>query len=103
MQAKRKANRRAAERVRLLLQRDFDTLAMRVHAHYRHSLRFDPCAYCGTRPRDWRLRTVDHIVPRAHGGLNRWPNWTCACFDCNTRKSATSLLQFLLAESRERT
>lgn len=39
------------------------------------------CAYCG-RPG----RTVEHIVPRAHGGRSTWENTVVACEPCNARK-----------------
>lgn len=49
---------------------------------YRRLLQNDPCSYCGGPG-----GTVDHIVPKAHGGP-KWDtqNWTGACARCNTRK-----------------
>ncbi|MEK7748977.1 MAG: HNH endonuclease [Bacteroidota bacterium] len=41
------------------------------------------CQYCGKS--DVSL-TVDHITPRARGGLDTWENLVCACIDCNNRK-----------------
>lgn len=41
------------------------------------------CQYCGAGNAD----TVDHVVPRSHGGKNTWKNTVAACNDCNQRKS----------------
>jgi 5-methylcytosine-specific restriction endonuclease McrA len=43
------------------------------------------CQYCGRRlPRN--ELNLDHVVPRAHGGLSRWENVVCSCHPCNRRK-----------------
>lgn len=40
------------------------------------------CQYCTTQyPR--RQLTIDHVVPRVHGGRTRWDNVTTACAACN--------------------
>lgn len=39
------------------------------------------CAYCGKF-----ANTVDHIVPRAHGGITEWSNLIASCFPCNQKK-----------------
>ncbi len=52
------------------------------------------CIYCGARPGDLvrskaltkRDFTVDHIVPKSHGGKDTWANTACACYNCNHRK-----------------
>lgn len=44
------------------------------------------CSYCGEFG-----NTVDHINPRARGGLSTWGNLTTACKDCNGKKSDLSL------------
>jgi len=44
------------------------------------------CQYCGIQP-GWETITVDHIVPRAQGGVSSWTNCVAACVDCNTRKA----------------
>jgi 5-methylcytosine-specific restriction endonuclease McrA len=54
-------------------------------------LRNDPCAYCGAP-----TEHLDHIVPVAEGGEQRWTNLTAACARCNRAKHADSLLMFLL-------
>jgi 5-methylcytosine-specific restriction endonuclease McrA len=44
------------------------------------------CQYCGRRPAADDL-TIDHVVPRAQGGLSTWENCVLACVDCNSRKA----------------
>ncbi len=41
------------------------------------------CGYCGRG--DLPL-TIDHIIPRARGGVDTWENLVCACTVCNNRK-----------------
>jgi 5-methylcytosine-specific restriction endonuclease McrA len=43
------------------------------------------CQYCGTR----RDLTIDHVVPRAKGGLDSWLNLVTACKRCNAKKEIT--------------
>lgn len=40
------------------------------------------CAYCGKN-----ATTMDHVVPRAKGGLHRWENIVAACSRCNAEKA----------------
>jgi 5-methylcytosine-specific restriction endonuclease McrA len=42
------------------------------------------CQYCGS-PKNL---TLDHVIPRAHGGQHTWENVVTACADCNSRKGA---------------
>lgn len=44
------------------------------------------CQYCGDRPGTFEL-TIDHIVPRAQGGLTTWDNCVSACVTCNSQKA----------------
>lgn len=44
------------------------------------------CQYCGSRPGSEEL-TIDHVLPRAQGGLTTWENCALACTDCNRRKA----------------
>jgi 5-methylcytosine-specific restriction endonuclease McrA len=44
------------------------------------------CQYCGARPGTEEL-TIDHILPRAQGGLTNWENCVLACVPCNARKA----------------
>jgi 5-methylcytosine-specific restriction endonuclease McrA len=46
------------------------------------------CQYCGRQSKDL---TVDHIVPRHHGGQHNWENLVSACPDCNRRKGGRTL------------
>jgi 5-methylcytosine-specific restriction endonuclease McrA len=39
------------------------------------------CGYCRGE-----ATTIDHIVPRSHGGKNNWLNTVAACGGCNQRK-----------------
>jgi 5-methylcytosine-specific restriction endonuclease McrA len=40
------------------------------------------CQYCGTR----KELTIDHVTPRARGGVDSWTNLVTACKKCNTKK-----------------
>jgi 5-methylcytosine-specific restriction endonuclease McrA len=40
------------------------------------------CQYCGNT----KNLTIDHVIPRAKGGLNIWENVVIACEPCNNRK-----------------
>ena len=42
----------------------------------------EQCAYCGSEEE----LTLDHIVPRSLGGLDKTTNVLCACHDCNQSK-----------------
>ena len=44
------------------------------------------CQYCGKQPAPDRL-TIDHVVPRSHGGGSSWENCVLACVDCNHYKA----------------
>jgi len=44
------------------------------------------CQYCGTQPGMEEL-TIDHVVPRAHGGQSNWTNCVLACVECNHLKA----------------
>jgi len=41
------------------------------------------CQYCGGK--DGSM-TVDHVIPRSHGGSDTWENLVCACAACNNKK-----------------
>ncbi len=43
------------------------------------------CQYCEQRFSP-RSLTLDHVVPRCHGGETSWHNLVAACHPCNTRK-----------------
>lgn len=44
------------------------------------------CQYCGVQPGSEEL-TIDHVVPRAQGGVSSWSNCVLACVTCNKRKA----------------
>lgn len=41
------------------------------------------CQYCGKKTADL---TIDHVIPRQHGGRHAWNNVVAACPVCNHRK-----------------
>jgi 5-methylcytosine-specific restriction endonuclease McrA len=43
------------------------------------------CQYCGKRYPSSEL-SLDHVLPRSHGGQTTWNNIVCACVKCNVRK-----------------
>ncbi len=48
------------------------------------------CQYCGQPAKDL---TIDHVVPRRHGGKTSWENVVCSCRRCNMKKSDKLLHQ----------
>lgn len=44
------------------------------------------CQYCGKKPRGDEL-SIDHVLPRAQGGLSTWENCVVSCFQCNSKKA----------------
>jgi 5-methylcytosine-specific restriction endonuclease McrA len=64
---------------------------------YKEAVKADPCSYCGvTGKKKKQVRGRDHIVPRSKGGKDTWENRTAACSRCDSRKSSTPLLFYLL-------
>ena len=45
------------------------------------------CQYCGRRVSRGQM-TLDHVVPRAQGGLTTWENTVTCCVQCNAKKAA---------------
>jgi len=43
------------------------------------------CQYCGQQTPLSQL-SMDHIIPRSHGGTTSWDNIVCCCLRCNGRK-----------------
>lgn len=43
------------------------------------------CQYCLNRF-DQKSLTIDHVLPRSHGGKTNWINVAMACGPCNTKK-----------------
>lgn len=44
------------------------------------------CQYCGCQPGSEEL-TIDHVLPRAQGGVTSWENCVLACVACNAKKA----------------
>jgi 5-methylcytosine-specific restriction endonuclease McrA len=44
------------------------------------------CQYCGKQPAPDET-TIDHVLPRAQGGVSSWANCALACLECNKRKA----------------
>lgn len=72
----------------ILLSRYNKLPQQRVHFSRRTIYRRDgnQCQYCGCKPGTSEL-TIDHIKPRAQGGLTTWENCCLACTKCNRRKA----------------
>src|SRR5438067_3730775 len=47
------------------------------------------CQYCGSAAKDL---TIDHVVPKRHGGPTAWENLVCSCRRCNM-KTGDEMLQ----------
>lgn len=43
------------------------------------------CQYCGKNQPAHKL-SMDHVVPKSHGGPTTWENIVCCCLRCNSRK-----------------
>ncbi|TWU31527.1 HNH endonuclease [Novipirellula artificiosorum] len=43
------------------------------------------CQYCG-RSEPANKLSLDHVIPRSHGGPTTWENIVCCCLRCNSRK-----------------
>lgn len=41
------------------------------------------CAFCESG----KAETIDHVVPRSHGGRHEWTNVVASCAPCNHRKA----------------
>jgi 5-methylcytosine-specific restriction endonuclease McrA len=48
------------------------------------------CQYCGEKFKLHQL-TIDHIIPRVHGGRSTWDNVVASCKKCNGIKGCKSL------------
>ena len=44
------------------------------------------CQYCGVKPEDDQI-SIDHVNPRAQGGLTTWENCVLCCVKCNRKKA----------------
>lgn len=48
------------------------------------------CQYCGKTFNSTEL-TIDHVVPKSHGGKTTWENSATSCQKCNNKKSDKSI------------
>lgn len=48
------------------------------------------CQYCGQSMKDL---TIDHVLPKRHGGLSVWENLVASCRRCNMKKGDKLLHQ----------
>lgn len=73
----------------LIVLKDYNKLPMRDVKCTRENI-FSrdghKCAYCGKQFKRAEL-TLDHIIPRSHGGKNGWINCISACKACNHKKA----------------
>lgn len=51
------------------------------------------CHYCGKRTA-WEKSTLDHIIPKAQGGLDTPSNLVLACEQCNQTKANRSMVEW---------
>ncbi len=58
------------------------------------------CQYCGHQPGKDEL-TIDHVLPRAQGGISSWTNCVLACIECNSRKANRTPDQARMPLARE--
>ena len=50
------------------------------------------CQYCG-QLRPVSQLSLDHVIPRSHGGKTTWENIVCSCMKCNSRKGGRTPTQ----------
>ncbi|MCA9126374.1 MAG: HNH endonuclease [Planctomycetales bacterium] len=50
------------------------------------------CQYCG-QARPASQLSLDHVIPRSHGGRTTWENIVCSCLQCNSRKGGRTPAQ----------
>lgn len=51
------------------------------------------CQYCGKKVKSTVDLTIDHVLPRAAGGITSWTNCVLSCYRCNKTKGSKSLAQ----------
>jgi len=71
----------------LKYQKEHRTPKLYVRFRFKVFMRDDfTCIYCGRKPPEVVLE-IDHIEPKARGGLDKMENYATACRDCNRGKS----------------
>jgi 5-methylcytosine-specific restriction endonuclease McrA len=84
---------------RVILLVSFDRVPRREVRFSRHNIFVrdnNTCQYCG-RKRQRSELNLDHVIPRAQGGLTTWGNVVCSCLGCNRRKGGRTPEQAHLA------
>lgn len=71
-----------------------------IHAEKRLALYLrDGCAcvWCGQTLEEGCTLTLDHVIPREHGGTHEASNLVTACLSCNSRRGSRSASAFARA------
>ncbi|MGB1698356.1 MAG: HNH endonuclease [Nannocystaceae bacterium] len=71
--------------VRLIHHHRNAPLSIRFSRHHVYLRDGHTCQYCHEEFAEQHL-TLDHVVPRAHGGKTTWDNVVTACGRCNRKK-----------------
>jgi len=71
--------------IRLLSYDRIPKHTLRLNRHTVFARDGHRCQYCGRRFAASYL-SMDHVIPRSHGGTTSWDNVVCACLKCNIRK-----------------
>jgi len=50
------------------------------------------CQYCGINV-SVKIYTLDHVIPKVHGGTTCWTNVVTCCYACNQKKGHKNLQQ----------
>lgn len=53
------------------------------------------CVYCKRHFKSESDKTIDHLIPKAKGGLNELENLFIACKDCNQWKANMTISEFI--------
>ena len=88
---------------RVVLLASYDRVPRREVRFSRHNIFVrdgNTCQFCGMRKQRSELN-LDHVVPRAAGGLTTWENVVCSCLDCNRRKGGRTPEQAGMALRRK--
>ncbi len=71
--------------IRLLSFDRMPKRSLRLNRHTIFARDGHRCQYCNRRFPSRQL-SLDHVVPRSHGGQTTWGNVVCACLKCNVKK-----------------
>lgn len=72
-------------------------LMLRTYVRYTRSVKFSrenvflrddySCQYCGAKSTNTHDLSLDHVIPRYHGGKTNFTNIVTACHSCNSEKA----------------